>query len=433
MQRYDRLVSNRERMIMEVSHYNMLNESTTTTDEEYSNSESGDRSEYYSDCVARSLFGEEKINGALEKEKILSLTKKPPKPMRRYHEKLQLDELSPLSKRKPRFVSDKEIRTISAPGIGDDYYTSIIDWCATSNVIGIALKDALYVWREKTNGTREPRLLTTLIDEERITSVLVGEPNAVFIGSESGRLQVWDIERGLQVRTLTGHASRIATLHQHCHMLSSGSRDTSIIHWDLRIREAQICAIEGQHDREVCSIKWNDDGSILASGGVDKALCLWSMRTRSCEKKIESAHEATVKALAWCPWQSNLLASGAGIDDKCIKFWQTHSHILLDSIETNAQISALQWCTPTKEIISAHGYSTNTITVWRYPTLQPVAHLSSHTARVLGIAISPDQRVLLSASADETLKYWCIRPLDESPSPIIHVNTRRGRSFSSIR
>jgi cell division cycle protein 20 (cofactor of APC complex) len=349
------------------------------------------------------------VKGALEKEKILSLTKKPPIPLRRYHEKLQFDNASPLPKRRTRFISDKEICTLEAPGIADNYYTSVIDWGA-SNVIGVALKEELYVWREKTNGARKPKLLTTLANEEPITSVLVGEPNCVIIGSENGHLDVWDIERGLQLRSLLGHTNRIATLDQHHHVLSSGSRDSRIIHWDLRTREAKICVIDSQHQHEVCAIKWNADGSVLASGGVDEALCLWSMSTRSLEAKIESAHSSTIKALAWCPWQSNILASGAGIGDKCIKFWQSYTHSLLDSVETCAQISALQWCAPTRELISAHGYSTNTITVWRYPQMKPIARLSGHTSRVLGMAMSPDQRIIVSASADETLKYWCIRP-----------------------
>ena len=34
-------------------------------------------------------------------------------------------------------------------------------------------------------------------------------------------------------------------------------------------------------------------------------------------------HSAAVKALAWCPWQRDLLASGGGSRDKTIKFWNT--------------------------------------------------------------------------------------------------------------
>ncbi len=51
-----------------------------------------------------------------------------------------------------------------------------------------------------------------------------------------------------------------------------------------------------------------------------------------------TAHAAAVKALAWCPFQSNLLASGGGTADRCIKFWNTHTGALLNSIDTGSQV-----------------------------------------------------------------------------------------------
>lgn len=423
----DRLMSDRETMNKEVAYYNMM-VCHDAEEEEEEESSSSSRSEEYADRLAQCLFN---TKGALEKEKMLSLTKKPKTPLLRFHEKLQRIESSPvpLSKKKTKEhqeINTTETRILDAPGICNDYYSSIMDWGVYSNMVGVALGSDLYVWKEIRGGVREPTLLTTLANDEKVMSVLMGHDNYVMIGTEEGRIEVWDFARELQIRTLRGHTAHIGTLDQHQHILSSGSRDTSIINWDLRMREAQICQITHQHTREVCVLKWNANGSLLASGGTDEALCLWSMTNRALEKKIESAHRATIKALAWCPLQSNLLASGAGTDDGCIKFWQTHSHTLLDTINTGAQISALRWCESGSQLISAHGYSSNEIVLWRYPTMRPLARLSSHTGRVLGIALSPDQSTLLSASADETLRYWQIRT-----PPVI--SPRRTRSFSGIR
>ncbi len=57
-----------------------------------------------------------------------------------------------------------------------------------------------------------------------------------------------------------------------------------------------------------------------------------------------TAHAAAVKALAWCPFQSNLLASGGGTADRCIKFWNTHTGALLNSIDTGSQVQHLPTC-----------------------------------------------------------------------------------------
>ena len=52
-------------------------------------------------------------------------------------------------------------------------------------------------------------------------------------------------------------------------------------------------------------------------------------------------HTSSVKALAWCPFQSNLLASGGGDNDRCIKFWNTHTGACLKPVHTGSQVWSL--------------------------------------------------------------------------------------------
>ncbi|CAM9822258.1 unnamed protein product, partial [Ascophyllum nodosum] len=54
-------------------------------------------------------------------------------------------------------------------------------------------------------------------------------------------------------------------------------------------------------------------------------------------------HQAAVKALAWCPFQRHLLASGGGTADRSIKFWNTANGSMLNSIDTGSQVCSLQW------------------------------------------------------------------------------------------
>lgn len=50
-------------------------------------------------------------------------------------------------------------------------------------------------------------------------------------------------------------------------------------------------------------------------------------------------HCAAVKALAWCPYQFNVLASGGGTSDGCIKIWNIQKGTRINSIDTKAQAS----------------------------------------------------------------------------------------------
>ena len=67
---------------------------------------------------------------------------------------------------------------------------------------------------------------------------------------------------------------------------------------------------------------------------------------------------------------------------------------------------ALQWSRHERELLSSHGFSQNQLCLWKYPTMTKMAELTGHTARVLHLAQSPDGATVVSAAADETLRFW---------------------------
>lgn len=99
------------------------------------------------------------------------------------------------------------------------------------------------------------------------------------------------------------------------------------MHHDVRQRDHLISTISA-HAQEVCGLKWSPDGQHLASGGNDNMLQIWpSITGRNPSQFIYSfnQHQAAVKALAWCPWQNNILASGGGTADRTIRFWNVNT------------------------------------------------------------------------------------------------------------
>lgn len=119
-------------------------------------------------------------------------------------------------------------------------------------------------------------------------------------------------------------------------------------------------------------------------------------------------HEAAVKALDWCPWQKNVLASGAGTRDKTIKFWDIDSARNLNTINTGSQVCNIIFNENEKELISSHGFSKNQISIWKYPTMNKVIELDGHMSRVLYMAMSADGSTIVSGAGDETLRFWKI-------------------------
>ena len=292
-------------------------------------------------------------------------------------------------------------RVLDAPGLVDDYYLNLLDW-SCANQVAIGLDRAVYVWNAD-NGT-----VSKLVETAHHTSVSSlkwsGDGNYLALGLDDGDVQIWDCEQGVKLRSMPGHEARVAVLAWEKHLLSSGSRDTSIFHHDVRERQHKVAELHG-HTGEVCGLEWRSDGAQLASGGNDNLVNIWDVRS-SVPKFTKSNHRAAVKALAWCPWQSNLLATGGGSSDKHIHFWNGTTGARLNSIDTGSQVTSLKWSTAYKEIVSSHGFPDNHLSVWHYPSLVKQVDIPAHEARVLHSTLSPDGQVLATAASDENLKFW---------------------------
>lgn len=336
------------------------------------------------------------------------------------------------SRKQFRHIPTTQERILDAPDLVDDYYLNLLDW-SSSNVIAVALGATVYLWNAGTGSVEE---LCTCKNEGDYVSSLQWAPDSshLAIGTSDAKVQIWDAGRAKQVRELCGHTNRVSALAWNGAVLSSGGRDSVICNWDVRKRKDEaLVATLRVHDQEVCGLKWSPSGQQLASGGNDNVLCIFDSNFQ-LQHRI-AAHQAAVKALAWCPFQSNLLASGGGTSDRHIRFWNTLTGAQLNAIDTGSQVCALQWSRHEREILSSHGYSKNQLTLWKYPTLAKAGELHGHTARVLHMAQSPDGASVVTAGADETLRFWRVfgEPSTTSSKGEQKAATAAGTSASMLR
>eukprot|EP00268_Persea_americana_P060257 TRINITY_DN7480_c0_g1_i12.p1 TRINITY_DN7480_c0_g1~~TRINITY_DN7480_c0_g1_i12.p1 ORF type:complete len:278 (+),score=34.08 TRINITY_DN7480_c0_g1_i12:646-1479(+) len=228
----------------------------------------------------------------------------------------------------------------------------------------------------------------------------------IAMGMNNSTVELWDVTSSQKLRTLQGgHQSRVGSLCWNDHVLTTGGKDSIIIDNDVRIRSHHVRTYKG-HKAEVCQLKWSNSGKQLASGGNDSLLYIWDRSLASRWLHKFEDHMSTVKAIAWCPLQSNLLASSGGAGDQSIKFWNAQTGVCLNSCDTGSQVCSLLWSKSNKEILSSHGPTQNQLTLWKYPSMAKIAELTGHTSRVLFMTQSPDSCMVASAAADETLRIW---------------------------
>ena len=301
------------------------------------------------------------------------------------------------SSKTTRKINSAPTRILDAPELVDDYYLNLISW-GKDNILAVALGQCVYLWNATTGDIQH--LLTLSGEEDFVTSVrwadLPGHTNYLAVGTNDGPVQLWDGVAMKKIRTMRGHAARVGSLSWTQHTLSSGGRDSVIIQHDVRSASHIVSTYAG-HTQEVCGLEWNEDGTTLASGGNENYLCIWdaamSMRrsnngrseqssNRGSPRLLLTQHQAAVKALAWCPFHRGLLASGGGTADRTIKFWNSNSGALLNSIDTGSQVCSLLWSKHQRELCSSHGFSENQLILWRYPTMTKIQEFKGHTARV---------------------------------------------------
>ncbi len=94
----------------------------------------------------------------------------------------------------------------------------------------------------------------------------------------------------------------------------------------------------------------------------------------------------------------------------------------MDKIECESQISSVVWSTNPqyRELVSSHGRPHNGLQIWKYPSLEKVADIAPESSsRVLDLSLSPDGTTVLSASADEVLRFWRVF----EPQPVVPKKT----------
>lgn len=144
------------------------------------------------------------------------------------------------------------------------------------------------------------------------------------------------------------------------------------------------------------------DGSLLVGEG---------------RQKHKWVHSAAIKAIAFCPWQPGLIATGGGSNDRAIHFYHIHSGICLATINVHAQVTSLIWSTTRREIAVTFGYAQPEhpyrIAVFSWPECQ----------KIIAIPWASDMRALLAISypdgPDEVTpttrlgEAWCSRTAEE--------------------
>ncbi|XP_077378057.1 cell division cycle protein 20 homolog B-like isoform X3 [Festucalex cinctus] len=283
----------------------------------------------------------------------------------------------------------KSALKLAAPSLVNDYYAHLLD-CSCSGILALALDSSVYIWNSETRsllGHLDPSPEPGRERRQTVSCVRWSEDGRVLsIGTRRGEVQcvvcvltpqLWDIERRQNVRTLPSQLSVVRGLSWKQQLLSSGSILGHIHHNDWRT-PFPLVGVNVQQEG-LCSLQWSPGGEWLASGSADGLLNIWDHDVTGSHQPITTIKQpSAVKAMGWCPWKRNVMATGGGLNDGKLRIWDTESASCIGSADTNSQICSLDWVEATRRLVTGHGrpHHNAICWAWEFPSLRPFLHLA---------------------------------------------------------
>jgi cell division cycle 20-like protein 1 (cofactor of APC complex) len=125
-----------------------------------------------------------------------------------------------------RRVSKMPFKVLDAPSLTDDFYLNLVDWSST-NLLAVGLQGAVYIWSAQDNRVTK---LCQVDSQDSITSVSWStRGNHLAVGTDKGVTQIWDVQTTQLVRKLYGHTGRVSSVAWSSSLVSTGSRDRTIL------------------------------------------------------------------------------------------------------------------------------------------------------------------------------------------------------------
>lgn len=223
--------------------------------------------------------------------------------------------------------------------------------------------------------------------------------DAIVSGGEDGQLIRWRLDDYTGQRLpVSGWQIASLLIVPPGDTLAVGSGDGRIHLWSLTQNHYLILV---HHQDQVMALAVDIVGNLLVSGGRDRTIRLWSLPSGRLTRTL-TAPKAAITALACHPQDGRIVS---GDREGHVQVWSAENpeaglviHKASSPITAVAISPNGQWL--------AIGAEDGTVTLTNLQGPGQPSHLR-HAWGVRAIAFTPDSRMLVSTSADETIRFWC--------------------------
>lgn len=266
------------------------------------------------------------------------------------------------------------------------------------------------------NNSSSAQLGASNSSEAEYTSVKWNPDGSdVAIGTRHGTVEIWNVTTGRIKGKLTGHTHRVGILDWvpsagSC-LISSGSRDKSIITHDLR-SPVPIEKRFDKHKQEVCGLRWRESSSSFPS----LAQLATDSNDTYNEPALKGVKDTTGKTdLPNTPGsvqeifeeERKRTEAAAPITADAVRVYVARS--LKEAVEENRDVSTNTSPLRTNVPILASGGNDNRVYLWELGYSAPLMRLPVHTAAVKALYWAPVSHPILATGGgtnDRTIRIW---------------------------
>ncbi|RAK91384.1 WD40 repeat-like protein [Aspergillus costaricaensis CBS 115574] len=239
-----------------------------------------------------------------------------------------------------------------------------------------------------------------------LESTTIAPPAFIPLSSQTPNMAEQLVLRG----TLEGHngwVTCLATSLENPNMLLSGSRDKTLIIWNLT-RDEQAYgypkrSLEG-HSHIVSDCVISSDGAYALSSSWDKSLRLWELSTGETTRTFVG-HTNDVLSVSFSADNRQIVSASR---DRSIKLWNT----LGDCKFTITDKGHTEWVScvrfspnPQNPVIVSAGWD-KLVKVWELASCRLQTDHIGHTGYINAVTISPDGSLCASGGKDGTTMLW---------------------------
>lgn len=193
------------------------------------------------------------------------------------------------------------------------------------------------------NNTNNNTTVQTPSNDRIHSLALHPNESLLFAASADYTWHFIDLKTSQTLYSQEGHTGPVTAISAHPDgsLLASGSKDTSLLIWDLRsgLNIASFADPSNGHTGAVHALAWRRNGYHFASAGADGQLLIWDLRAKSnIPLASVPAHSSLISSISFTDNDMGLLSAGY---DGAVNITATDSWSHITKFQTLDKIMAL--------------------------------------------------------------------------------------------